>query len=64
MELSQQFIGPVHVADCTLDLVFSTGQKENDLKLGDIDTSQMSDHFLLRFRFSALLLLCKGGGGV
>ena len=66
MGLSQHAIGPTHVAGHTLDLVFTTGHGDDDLKVGDLTSVPLSwsDHCLLRFRLTAAFPLCKGGGPI
>ena len=66
MGLSQHTIGPTHVAGHTLDLVFTTGHGDGDLKVGDLSSVPLSwsDHCLLRFRLTAAFPLCKGGGPI
>ncbi|KAF7237672.1 Holo-[acyl-carrier-protein] synthase [Varanus komodoensis] len=62
MGLSQHVIGPTHERGHTLDLVFSTGQEEGDLRVRNLRLTPLSwsDHFLMRFEFRAGLSLCKG----
>ncbi|KAF7235047.1 Vomeronasal type-2 receptor 26 [Varanus komodoensis] len=51
MGLSQQVSCPTHERGHTLDLVFSTGQEEDDLRVRNLCLTPLSwsDHFLVRF---------------
>ncbi|KAF7238196.1 WD repeat-containing protein on Y chromosome [Varanus komodoensis] len=62
MGLSQHVIGPTHERGHTLDLVFSTGQEEGDLRVRNLCLTPFSrsDHFLVRFELGASPSLCKG----
>ncbi|KAF7250260.1 EGF-like repeat and discoidin I-like domain-containing protein 3 [Varanus komodoensis] len=62
MGLSQHVIGPTHEHGHTLDLVFSTGQEEGDLRMSNLCLTPLSwsDHFLMRFELDSGLSLCKG----
>ncbi|KAF7254753.1 Formin-2, partial [Varanus komodoensis] len=62
MGLSQHVIGPTHERGHTLDLVFSTGQEEDDLRVRNLSLMPLSwsDHFLIRFELESGLSLCKG----
>ncbi|KAF7244207.1 Autophagy-related protein 17 [Varanus komodoensis] len=60
--LSQHVTGPTHECGHTLDLVFSTGQEEGDLKVRNLCLTPLSwsDHFLVKFVLESGLSLCKG----
>ncbi|KAF7238147.1 Sperm-associated antigen 17 [Varanus komodoensis] len=62
MGLSQHVIGPTHERGHTLDLVFSMGQEEGDLRVRNLSLTPLSwsDHFLIRFELESGLSLCKG----
>ncbi|KAF7239258.1 hypothetical protein EYD10_14085 [Varanus komodoensis] len=62
MGLSQHVIGPTHECGHILDLVFSTGQEEGDLRVRNLSLTPLSwsDHFLIRFELESGLSLCKG----
>ncbi|KAF7251291.1 Dystrophin, partial [Varanus komodoensis] len=62
MGLSQHVTGPTHERGHTLDLVFSTGQEEGDLRVRNLSLMPLSwsDHFLIRFELESGLSLCKG----
>ncbi|KAF7249458.1 RNA-directed DNA polymerase from mobile element jockey [Varanus komodoensis] len=61
MELSQHVIGPTHERGHTLDLVFSTGQEEDDLRVRNLCLTPLSwsDHLLVRFVLESGLSLYK-----
>ncbi|KAF7246017.1 putative RNA-directed DNA polymerase from transposon BS [Varanus komodoensis] len=62
MGMSQHVSGPTHERGHTLDLVFSTGQEEGDLRVRNLSLTPLSwsDHFLIRFELESGLSLCKG----
>ncbi|KAF7243480.1 putative RNA-directed DNA polymerase from transposon BS, partial [Varanus komodoensis] len=62
MGLSQHVTGPTHERGHTLDLVFSMGQEEGDLRVRNLCLTPLSwsDHFLVRFELESNLSLCKG----
>ncbi|KAF7251817.1 putative RNA-directed DNA polymerase from transposon BS [Varanus komodoensis] len=61
MGLSQHVIGPTHERGHTLDLVFSTGQEEDDLRVRNLCLTPLSwsDHLLVRFVLESGLSLYK-----
>ncbi|KAF7250183.1 putative RNA-directed DNA polymerase from transposon BS [Varanus komodoensis] len=62
MGLSQHVSAPTHEHGHTLNLVFSTGQEEGDLRVRNLCLTPLSwsDHFLVRFVLESGLSLCKG----
>ncbi|KAF7252318.1 Solute carrier family 22 member 7 [Varanus komodoensis] len=61
MGLSQHVIGLTHEHGHTLDLVFSMGQEEGDLRVSNLCLAPLSwsDHFLVRFELDGSPCLCK-----
>ncbi|KAF7241902.1 Non-homologous end-joining factor 1 [Varanus komodoensis] len=61
MGLSQHVIGPTHERGHTLDLVFTTGQEEDDLRVKNLCLTPLSwsDHLLVRFVLESGLSLYK-----
>ncbi|KAF7249282.1 Peroxisome proliferator-activated receptor gamma coactivator 1-beta [Varanus komodoensis] len=61
MGLSQHVIGPTHERGHTLDLVFTTGQEEDDLRVRNLCLTPLSwsDHLLVRFVLESGLSLYK-----
>ncbi|KAF7250618.1 hypothetical protein EYD10_03722 [Varanus komodoensis] len=61
MGLSQHVIGPTHERGHTLDLVFTTGQVEDDLRVKNLCLTPLSwsDHLLVRFVLESGLSLYK-----
>ncbi|KAF7234862.1 50S ribosomal protein L1 [Varanus komodoensis] len=62
MGLSQHISGLTYERGNTLDLVFSTGKEEGDLRVRNLSLMPLSwsDHFLIRFELESGLSLCKG----